>query len=50
MSNGQVQSAEINGVAKMTCRQVVEELTKELPDKQTVEQLLKNADLEDSKR
>ncbi len=50
MSNGQVQSAEINGVAKMTCRQVVEELTKELPDKQAVEQLLKNADLEDSKR
>lgn len=50
MANGQVRTATINGVSKMTCRQVVEELTKELPDKQAVEQLLKNADLEDSKR
>ena len=49
-ADGHVSTVTINGVAKMNCRQVVEELTRENPDKTLTEQLLKNADQEDTNR
>ena len=49
-ADGQIQTVTINGVSKMTCRQVVEELTKESQEKALVDQLVKNAEQEDSGR
>lgn len=49
-ANGQVQTETIKDVSKMTCRQVVEVLTKDYQNKELAEKLLKNADAEDQAR
>ena len=48
--DGGVQEKTIEGVSKMTCRQVVEVLTKNYQNKELAEKLLKNADAEDQAR
>ena len=49
-ADGSVSRETIDGLKNMTCRQVVEVLTKDEQDKQIVETLLKNADNEDNSR
>ena len=49
-ADGSVSTETIDGLKSMTCRQVVEALTKDYQDKQIVEKLLNNADNEDKSR
>ena len=49
-ADGSVSTITLDGLKNMTCRQVVESLTKDYQDKQIVETLLNNADNEDKSR